>query len=480
MTSESLGGEFLEFWAPASDGNAFAHSDPLAGLPTPQSHSSGDSFEQFREGEDSQCGAARPADHRPRVKATTNGTQEKNRKAQARYRQRQKEKMDDYKQTVDRLNQQLEDMKMEKARLESQNRLLQKVARNKQELEGQIAAFAPAAQQSRASKEEQLEAVMQLLSDFIKVVSPNMPSHVDARFLRNADERTHAQFRKIYNTELAKCLANGGDVVGSPAHLRLVELIEGKHKIMLGMAATSSRLWREISRNSCNCGSQGPLPTDLWRRVVATMQLSPVQKAHLLDARRNLLLRIQDIVRQRRRIVAVLQVAVPCIDQLEHKNAVSFVQASQAADELQANLESEHQAVSQFVREVFCSEVIDPVQEARGKVEADPFVWDTLAVCGEVAAEAGEPTQMFSEARNYFGQYDQPSAAPAVGPDAAALPDLDLDGLLGLPADAELADAPSLEGGWLTALGQISSPLPSSRDIVAFEPNLNWVLASQS
>ncbi|KAK9817881.1 hypothetical protein WJX72_003598 [[Myrmecia] bisecta] len=479
---------------PSFDGFGFAPSELQTQRPAPQSNSSGDSFDQSGELGDSQPGA-QPADYRhpanhvgPKATNQKKGmaaAQEKNRRAQARYRQRQKEKMDDYKQTVDRLNKQLEDMKMEKARLESQNCLLQKVARDTQELEldAQTATTVPAIQQVPASKEEQLEVVMQQSADFLKLMLPNLPSHVDAAFLRNADARMHALFRKMYNDELVKCLANGGDVVGSPAYKRLVELTKGKHKILLGMAATSARLWREVNRNSCHRGNPVAPPEDLWRRVVAAMQLSPAQKRRLLDARRRLLLRIQQIVAQRRQIVEVLQVAIPSIDQHEQQRAVSFAQASQASEELQASLEEESQAVIQFLRDFLCSEVIDPVQEARGKVAAAPYVWDTLAICSELADQAGEQptcTQMFAEACDYFGGYGQPSGAPLLGPDASALPDLDLDGLLGLPADVNLAEAPSLDGGWLEALGQIDCPSPSRRGSVAIEANLSWVMASQS
>ncbi|KAK9817685.1 hypothetical protein WJX72_000611 [[Myrmecia] bisecta] len=409
------------------------------------------------------CGSqhnARQTEARPKKQPKQEETdrvarvQLKNRTAQSRYRQRQKEKVEEYKATIETLTQQLEALKMEKAQLQDYNSLLQKVARNRDEQSTSIVAPMPA--QVPASQQAKLNAMCAAILEFMQRLQPHrrdLPRPLTVDFIKNQTASQHFAWRQEYITQLGSSLLDGGDVVDSPAHKRLVELIQGHRRIALGMADVHPRLWRQLESGL----KSQPCPQGTWRRVLEAMALTPEQKRHLLESRQRLLRKMQDIVHQRKKIVSVLQVAVPGMER-DHKNATSFVRASQAADELQASLDAEHRAVVQFLRDGYCSEIISPLQEARGEIEASPYFMDTLAICNAIAEEAGEPAQLFAEVTGYFEQFDQQPRAPVFARDTSLMPsESPFHALAGLPVGPDLADGPSAEPGWLQAFSHIKA-----------------------
>ncbi|KAK9817791.1 hypothetical protein WJX72_002202 [[Myrmecia] bisecta] len=259
-----------------------------------------------------------------------------------------KEKVEGYQATIDALNQRLEQLSMEKAQLQSYNSLLQKVARNQQDQGAGMAALVPSPAQ--ADPHAKLTAVYAQLVSFLKLRRPNVP--YTAHSIKNMPASEWQQIVPELHVLLGRCLIDGGHVVGSPAHERLVELVNGMHQTLLGMAEVHPKLWRQVE---LGMKRMGPCSSETWRRVLEAMRLTPAQKAHLVDSRQRLLQSMQDVVNQRKQIAAVLQVAVPGMDG-DTTNASIFVQASDAASELQGSLDDEHRAVITFIRDYYCSE----------------------------------------------------------------------------------------------------------------------------
>ncbi|KAK9818146.1 hypothetical protein WJX72_007784 [[Myrmecia] bisecta] len=356
----------------------------------------------------------------------------RNKTAQARYRARQKDKVEEYKATIQQMGKQLESLKVEKAQLQGYNGLLQKVARLR-DAQSRV-ELAPAGPVP-SSQESKIAALNADILAFLEVLRPqraDMPWPPTIAWVNSLSMGDHPRLHQDYIERLGSCLVEGGETVGSPAHQRLVELVERNRKVELGMAEVHPRLWRTMQ-----LGLKGRRsPKAAWRRVLEAMQLLPEQKAHLLHSRQRFLQKLQCVDQQRKKIGAVLQDAVPGAAE-RSENAACFVQASQAADELQASLNAEHRAVMEFMRDCLCSEVITPVQEARRKIEPAPYVMDMLAVCDAVAEEAGKPAQLFTAVTDYFEHFDQQMTATPGAANSSSSHRLPFHAQMGLPVGAE-------------------------------------------
>ncbi|KAK9838159.1 hypothetical protein WJX81_005274 [Elliptochloris bilobata] len=302
-------------------------------------------------------------------------TADKNRQAQKRYRERQKEKMADFERQVEELSGRVSSLMQEKRSLETRNSLLERVVQLKQETD--------------VEKSEPQELNMyRSVALFGSLLNP-MPCTVEDASRLNQDDIV--DMYKTYVAALMECMRGPVDDALSPSYQRLRQLIEAHREIMLHMGRTDAKM---VSKIHCTLKKQ-IAPPGMWARCVECMGLSAEQRAHILEARETLLQQMDAILQRRREVIQSLQGLLPespnALPKAGVEHMKSFSCTLAASDELRESLEAEHHAVGEFIAAFYAPDLLTPVQEARMSIEAAPYKVDTLAVSNQVAAEAGPP-----------------------------------------------------------------------------------------
>ncbi|CAL8467919.1 g7457 [Coccomyxa elongata] len=316
---------------------------------------------------------------------------EQNRKAAARFRQRQKDKLREYEKQIQELTAKLNAAEREKSTYELKCGEMEKVVREKM---SSLTVQKPVESDDELAKRE---ALAEALSKFCSVVRNRESPRCDEQELLTATGKLSMQhILPVYNEcaqELARCLADGGETPGTEANQRIHEIISARRKLFHLMGWLDAQLFRRAAAMRYGGASDSAEPytdpgKDHWRKVVAASCYTPEQKAGLLTAQNVLFARMHEILEAREAIMNTLQANFPCAE-TEHKNAPLYVQACKAADDLKANLEEEYVAVREFIVE-FCRHM-DFVQHAKMLVAGYPYTPDVLAITGIVREEAGAP-----------------------------------------------------------------------------------------
>ncbi|EIE20867.1 hypothetical protein COCSUDRAFT_57414 [Coccomyxa subellipsoidea C-169] len=311
---------------------------------------------------------------------------EQNRKAAARFRQRQKDKLREYEKQIQDLTAKLNAAEKEKSTYELKCGEMEK-------------AMQPGETHDELAKRE---ALAEALTRFCSVVRKGQARSIDEHELLTASGKLSMQhILPIYNEcaqELARCLADGGERKGTEAYLRIQEIISARRNLFHLMGWLDAQLFRRAAAMRYGGASDAEPYTDPgkdhWRKVVEASSYTPEQKQGLLTAQNVLFARMHEILEAREAIMNTLQANFPCAE-TEHKNAPLYVQACKAADDLKANLEEEYVAVREFIVE-FCR-CMDFVQHAKMLVAGYPYTPDVLAITGILREEAGAPQNIKKE-----------------------------------------------------------------------------------
>ncbi|KAK9904958.1 hypothetical protein WJX75_006442 [Coccomyxa subellipsoidea] len=331
---------------------------------------------------------------------------EKNRTAQKRYRERQKEKMHDFEKQVEQLSEQVTMLMREKASLETRNSLLERVVQLKDEQQqhteyGQEGARSP----------EEL-ALCRALADFHNLVRIRDPP-IRAEDISSSDHTFVLQLYNAYANELMQCMLSAfADDPSSEGFQRMEQLVRGHQNAVLQLTRQDpkqmTKLTKELKKR------QPPSGQELWRKCVDVMKLDKEQKRRLVGLRNDLFERMESIIEHRRRIISHLEASMPTRDSVcagpAHHQA--FSTALQASDELKESLELEHKEVSQFVSAFHASDILTPLQAARATIEAYPYMQDVFGIVETIAAEEGEQSQG-SFMASLMGQRNNGSLMPA-------------------------------------------------------------------
>ncbi|BDA49573.1 hypothetical protein COCOBI_14-1920 [Coccomyxa sp. Obi] len=330
---------------------------------------------------------------------------EKNRTAQKRYRERQKEKMHDFERQVEQLSEQVTMLMREKASLETRNSLLERVVQLKDE------------QQQSDGYEGGLLNTQQLalrraIADFHNIVHirdpPITPQHVDI-----LDQTFLLQLYNAYANELMQCmLSANADDPSSAGFLRMEQLVRGHQNVVLHLTRQDPKQLNEMVRELKK--RQPPNPQEMWHKCVDAMKLDRQQRLSLVGLRNGLFERMASIIKQRRCIISHLEASMstPLSVSAGSNHHETFSKALQASDELKESLELEHKEVSQVVSAFHASDILTPLQIARATIEAYPYMKDVFGIMEVVAAEEGEQSEG-SFIASLMGQRNNGSLMPA-------------------------------------------------------------------
>ncbi|CAL5219987.1 g1925 [Coccomyxa viridis] len=321
---------------------------------------------------------------------------EQNRRAAARFRQRQKDKLRDYEKQIQELTSRLSVVERERSSYELKCGEMEKVVRERMQT---MSIQKPVETDNEVAKRE---ALVEALTTFCNVVRKTRRNSSEVpELLNSAGKLSMEHIIPIYREcaqELARCLSEGGDQNGTEAHFRIQEIISARRNLFHLMGWLDPQLFRRAAAMLYGGSSEAsPEPykdagKDHWRKVVEAVNYSQQQKEGLLLAQDQLFRRMHEVLEKREVIVNTLQTNFPCAE-TEHKNAPLYVQACEAADDLKANLEEEYVAVRTFIVE-FCK-CMDYIQHAKMLVSGYPWTPDVLVITGIVRESTGSPQEDF-------------------------------------------------------------------------------------
>ncbi|CAK0770229.1 hypothetical protein CVIRNUC_003746 [Coccomyxa viridis] len=340
-----------------------------------------------------------PTEKDPRVHLSTKEiVREQNRRAAARFRQRQKDKLRDYEKQIQELTTRLSNVEREKSTYELKCGEMEKVVRERM---NNMSVHKPAETDDELAKGEALVEALTTFCNVVRKTPRSAPE--DQELLSAAGKLGMEHIIPIYREcaqELARCLCEGGDQPGTQAHFRIQEIISARRNLFHLMGWLDPQLFRRVAAMAYGGGSDAaPEPykdagRSHWKKVVETVNYKPEQREALLAAQDQLFMRMHEVLEKREAIVNTLQTNFPCAE-TEHKNAPLYVQACKAADDLKANLEEEYVAVRTFIME-FCK-CMDHIQHAKMLVSGYPWTPDVLVITGIVREMAGGPQEDFKQ-----------------------------------------------------------------------------------
>ncbi|GAQ90242.1 hypothetical protein KFL_006170100 [Klebsormidium nitens] len=310
---------------------------------------------------------------------------EKNRRAQQTYRNKQKKVIQSISSSLEELNLRVQQLEQEKLDLETRNKMLRKVWRSTSEL-----LSPPLDAEGKAMEGASDESGFEAVRHFYTLVLPEEAHKITTGYFSDITVDDFVRFWKVYTGKLRGFLEDGADDPESLAYRQLEELILAQRSHSLPFvpddprfAALATAAWGQIKEEATE------VPTrEYWAKVLRALGLSGEQQQAVLAIHCQLVARCEELLQERRDILASLQSSLPTYSKTLLENP-GLVYASHEAKRLALNLEHEKRAVLACKRDFRCA-ILTPLQEARGIVASCPHAMDVRALCELVAEdEAG-------------------------------------------------------------------------------------------
>eukprot|EP00884_Botryococcus_braunii_P006732 jgi/Botrbrau1/1605/Bobra.0185s0020.1 len=305
--------------------------------------------------------------------------QEKNRRAQKRFRDRQKLKYQESQQIVDDLTAKVARLTTTVTNLEHSSAVLEKVVKIKDE----VIAKLQASQDANPREHDVLRADM---ISFRKLLGKSEEGIEGTR--KWTPEAVRSNHRD-YVSALSDCLVEGVEDPQSEAHTRLTALVLSARTLAKTMALVDPQLvswWHAVPPQQTNLGDAegdpGPRP-GLWKKVLGVMRLTLEQRMDLLEHRKVLLSQLTEVGRQRHEIITSLQSTLPLPNSV---GGYTPLAPQNLVQQVRSNIEAEQRAHHSFLNSCF-SKTLDAVQEARAQVAAYPHQPDMLAIAELIQEE---------------------------------------------------------------------------------------------
>lgn len=302
--------------------------------------------------------------------------QEKNRRAQRRFRERQKTKIQELHKQIEELTSKVSNLQTENAALQSRTSILEKVLdmRNEQIQVMQESKEVPGLDESEL--QGMTGHLVNLTPDVIKELSSD-------------------QIYKIYQTYVKEL------------SLRLVEVNRCQDGSNTTLQQEVDQLCKDLCLIIMRLGVIKPLETrkfivvsrqylgtteaeviEMWKQIMKNIDLSEQQKKDIVERKRMFLTKIDPIMEERKGLNVQIQAYLPH-DTFHTKNALAYIKAHEAVIKLRENLRAEQHVMMEFAMALFRG-VFKPHQMATVLVQAYPAVPDALGIASAMALEIGE------------------------------------------------------------------------------------------
>ncbi|CAK0773671.1 hypothetical protein CVIRNUC_004090 [Coccomyxa viridis] len=308
-----------------------------------------------------------------RIKAT----QEKNRRNQRKYRERQKAKISTSETEIKALTD----------RLEAAERLSEQlVARNRDlEITAHLASQAPNAQLA-GDGAARLKDVHGALARLCSHVSGETLTEDTVRQFKFRDWRKYAQ---AYQDRISQLFAGGADILDIKARSELASLVGLKHEAeRQAWTITPLAIHRHYSLQArLPLAYAAASPAVKWQTIMADLVLSADQEQRLLDARQQVLPEIERIVAERERLTGCLQVARPSLAE-ESVDMLAGILTGETMEAITRNILQENHCIFLLLHTFW--ETATPVQAARADHLCFPHLPDVLAMCTALSDKADD------------------------------------------------------------------------------------------
>ncbi|CAL5218737.1 g452 [Coccomyxa viridis] len=303
-----------------------------------------------------------------RVKAT----QEKNRRNQRKYRERQKAKISTSETEIKALTDRLEAAERLNEQLVTRNRDL--------EISAHLAAQAPQAQLGGEAAARQKD-VHGAMARMCSQVSGEAVTEETVRLFRYRDWRKYAQ---VYHDRISQLFAGGADILDIKARSELASLVGIKHEAeRQAWTITPLAIHRHYSLQAKLPPAYAPsTPAVKWQTIVTDLALSADQRQRLLEARQQVLPEIQRIVAERERLTTCLQVARPSLG-VDSVDMLAGILTGETMDAITRNILQENHCIFLLLHTFW--EIATPVQAARADHLCFPLLPDVLAMCAALS-----------------------------------------------------------------------------------------------
>ncbi|BDA43047.1 hypothetical protein COCOBI_04-0570 [Coccomyxa sp. Obi] len=370
---------------------------------------------------------------------------EKNRRAQRKFRERQKQKLAESEGRARQLEAALERLKLEKSALETRNALLEKMV-GMRGAEPQPQSQPPTAGRvedtplngvpvdvsERADGGDTVVETVVPSQETIELTvrkgRPGLRSNgAEPLTLEHVKSLPYAELAalwKDYVSTLTGLLQEARGDPASPAGQRIGELIGEVRMVVSCLMSSSTHRWSTLRALKMDPKGQAPSaeapPPDWSRKMYRAMKLSGSQRRAAVAYRNHLLLGLGDTLRARRDIsLELLRTLGGARAEATAGGGTAMAHgllvASNAAEALRHNIAEEQQLYSQFVNAV--RSIIQPIQTAIAIVQAYPWCPDGLAIFNCAAEDEGAPPAHELLACPVPG-------GPSVGPPALLSPQL--------------------------------------------------------
>lgn len=329
--------------------------------------------------------------------SATTSVQEKNRRAQKRFRERQKAKMKDMTEQLNEINEELDKLKVENDSLRNRNSILEKVLSLRNDhirmLQDDQHVFDLGKQYYDSSillKDEKMIAgeAVDARDDFDwSIVS------TDPAAIKNMSPAKIVSFWKAIVRDLGNILVKHDNLPDSDSEMKqkimdqLCETLDVGGQICMQTAVLHPTNMQYLIASTLDGGASGTSSTDktFWMSVVASMHLSDEQESQIVALRDIFVSRMGSILAAREGILKNLRsVAVP--DRLVALQSViaETLRVNEATQALKSNLQEEHLCGMEFIGTVFKT-IFTPLQKARAIVQAYPFYPDVYQISSIIA-----------------------------------------------------------------------------------------------
>ncbi|KAF8065458.1 hypothetical protein HT031_003059 [Scenedesmus sp. PABB004] len=393
--------------------------------------------------------------------------QEKNRRAQRRFRERQKAKIQDLHQQIEELTHKVGSLQTENAALHSRTSILEKVLDMRNE---QIQVMQESKEITQQVDEQTegppltLTAVsgqsISLTTDMLKALSPE-------------------QIYKIYQTyikELSSRLVelNQEGCASDDITAQVEKLTKEVSFLLMRLSVVrpiETRKFIAVSRQYLHNEEEA---IDMWKSVVNSINLNDKQKLDIVRWKQLFMQKVEPIVDERKKLNVQIQAHLPQ-ESFHTRNAITYIKTHEAVAKLRENLRAEHNVTIEFCAAVFKG-VLNSFQMASLLVQAYPAVPDALAVASAVIADMNDKGQALPSAladmQSNQGLPGLSMAAPLLCPASDHNPNAPSTAA----AAAAAAAAAGVQQGALIGLGTVGQnqtlPLLQTLHGVAAAPNM--------
>lgn len=329
--------------------------------------------------------------------SATTSVQEKDRRAQKRFRERQKAKMKDMTEQLDEINAELDKLKVENDSLRNRNSILEKVLSLRNDhirmLQDDQHVFDLGRQyydNSILLKDEKMIAGD--ASDARDDCDWSMVSS-DPSAIKSMSPAKMVSFWKAIVRDLGNILVKYDNLPESDTETKqktmeqLCETLDVGGQICMQTAVLHPTNMQYLIASTLDGGASGTSPSDrsFWASVVASMHLTDEQESQVVALRDIFVSRMGSILGAREGILKNLRsVAVP--DRLVALQSVisETLRVNEATQALKSNLQEEHLCGMEFIGTVFKT-IFTPLQKARAIVQAYPFYPDVYQISSIIA-----------------------------------------------------------------------------------------------